>query len=150
MEHGTRRIIHYGVTRHPTDEWTAQQLGEATPFDLKPKYLIRVNDRKFGPAFEQVAAVRRIEILKTPIAAPKANTLCERLMGTLRRECLDYIFILGEAHLRRIQKEYVNYYNQKRPHQANEQQLPEPGLYLNSPSGKITAFPVLGGLHHRY
>ena len=98
MEHGSRRIIHFGITRHPTDEWVAQQLREATPNDQKPKYLIRDNDRKFGRAFEQVAAVRGIEVLKTPIAAPKANALCERLMGTLRREC----FITFSSWERRI------------------------------------------------
>jgi putative transposase len=150
MEHSSRRIVHFGVTRHPTDEWTAQQLREATPNDQKPKYLIRDNDRKFGPVFEQVAAARGIEVLKTPIAAPKANALCERLMGTLRRECLDHFFILGEAHLKRILKEYVKYYNQQRPHQGIEQQLPEPGSTKSLSTGKVLAFPVLGGLHHSY
>lgn len=150
MEHASRRIVHFGVTRHPTDEWTAQQLREATPNDQKPKYLIRDNDRKFGPSFEQVAAASGIEVLKTPIAAPKANALSERLMGTLRRECFDHIFILGEAHLRRILKEYVKYYNQKRPHQGIEQRLPEPGSHEAHSSGKVLAFPVLGGLRHSY
>jgi putative transposase len=150
MEHASRRIIHYGVTRHPTDEWVAQQLREATPNDQKPKYLIRDNDRKFGPAFERVAADRGIEVLKTPIAAPKANALCERLVGTLRRECLDHLFILGEAHLKRILKQYVKYYNQQRPHQGIEQNLPEPKSGQPISTGKILAFPVLGGLHHNY
>ncbi len=150
MEHGSRRIIHFDVARHPTDEGTAQQLREATPFGQKPKYLIRDNDRKFGSAFERIAATSGIKILKTPVVAPKANALCERLVGTLRRECLDHLFILGEAHLRRILKEYVKYYNQQRPHQGIEQQLPEPDITLNSSTGKITAFPVLGGLHHSY
>jgi putative transposase len=84
MEQASRRIVHFDVTRHPTDEWVAQQLREATPNDQKPKYLIRDNDRKFGPAFERVAADRGIEVLKTPIAAPKANALCERLMAATR------------------------------------------------------------------
>ncbi|HEX2915482.1 MAG TPA: integrase core domain-containing protein [Chloroflexia bacterium] len=150
MEHASRRIVHFDVTRHPTDEWVAQQLREATPNDQKPKYLIRDNDRKFGPAFERVAATRGIEVLKTPIAAPKANALCERLMGTLRRECLDHLFILGETHLKRILKEYVKYYNQQRPHQGIEQKLPEPKLDRPISTGKILAFPVLGGLHHSY
>jgi putative transposase len=121
MEHGSRRIVHFDVTRHPTDEWVAQQLREATPNDQKPKYLIRDNDRKFGPAFERVATTRGIKVLKTPIAAPKANALCERFIGMLRRECFDHLFILGEVHLMRILKEYVTFYNQKRPHQGIEQ-----------------------------
>jgi putative transposase len=150
IEHRSRRIVHFGVTRHPTDGWTAQQLREATPNEQKPKYLLRDNDRKFGPVFEQVAAARGIEVLKTPIAAPKANALCERLVGTLRRECLDHFFILGETHLKRILKEYVKYYNQQRPHQGIEQQLPEPGSTKSLSSGKVLAFPVLGGLHHSY
>lgn len=150
IEHASRRIVHFGITRHPTDEWTAQQLREATSNEQKPKYLIRDNDRKFGPAFERVAASRGIEVLKTPIAAPKANALCERLMGTLRRECLDHVFVMGEGHLKRILKEYVKYYNQLRPHQGIEQKLPEPRPALTISTGKILTFPILGGLHHSY
>jgi putative transposase len=86
----------------------------------------------------------------TPVAAPKANALCERLIGTLRRECLDHLFILGEAHLKRILKEYVKYYNQQRLHQGIEQRLPEPGPPGTVSTGKILAFPILGGLHHSY
>lgn len=150
MEHASRRIVHFEVTRHPTDEWTAQQLPEATPNDLKPKYMIRDNDRKFGPIFQKVATASGIEVLKTPIAAPKANALCERLMSTLRRECFDHIFVLREAQLKRVLKEYVKYYNQQRPHQGIDQRLPEPGSNEADSIGNIQAFPVLGGLHYTY
>ena len=150
VELGNRRIIHIGVTRHPTDEWTAQQLKEATPFAQKPNYLIRDNDRKFGPKFQQVAQDTGIEILKTPIKAPNANAVCERLIGSLRRECLDFLIILNERHLSKVLKEYVQFYNNSRPHQGIGQQIPIKVETLPAPKGEIVAFPVLGGLHHTY
>jgi len=88
IELGSRRVVHFGVTRNPTDQWTAQQLREATSFGEKPRLLIRDNDGKFGPSFARVAA--EIEVLKTPYRAPKANAICERFLGSLRRECLDH------------------------------------------------------------
>ncbi len=90
VELDSRKIVHKGVTLHHTDEWTAQQLRQATPFGEQPKYSIRDNDRKFGPHFKQVAESTGIEIIKTPIKAPNANAICERPIGTLRRECLDF------------------------------------------------------------
>jgi putative transposase len=151
VEHSTRQVVHFGVTRHPTDEWTAQQLREATAFGEKPKYLIRDNDRKFGAAFERVAKDTQIKILKTPIRAPKANAICERFNGSVRRECLDHLFIISERQLRRILKKYVLYFNRERPHQGINQKIPEVGTpRLSEGKGKIVAFPVLGGLHHSY
>ncbi len=99
IELGSRRVVHCGVTRSPTDGWVAQQLREATPFDEKPRYLIRDNDQKFGHQFAQVAA--QIEVLRTPVQAPKANAICERFIGSVRRECLDHILILNERHLKK-------------------------------------------------
>src|SRR5215470_10089880 len=87
IELHSRRVIHVGVTRSPTDTWTAQQLREATPYGHTPKYLIRDNDCKFGPCFARVAATSGIEILKTPYHAPRANAICERFLGSVRREC---------------------------------------------------------------
>ncbi len=152
-ELGSRRIVHVGVTRAPTDEWAAQQLREATPFGTAPKYLIRDNDAKYGPRFDAVAAGSGITPLRTPIRAPRANAVCERLIGSLRRECLDHILLVSEAHLRRVLHEYVQYFNQSRPHQGIDQQVPEPGVNGNDAVGiaaAVTAFPVLGGLHHAY
>ncbi len=106
-ELGSRRIVHVGVTQAPTDAWAAQQLREATPFGTAPKYLIRDNDAKYGPRFDAVAAGSGIAPLRTPIRAPRANAMCERLIGSLRRECLDHILLVSEAHLRRILHEYV-------------------------------------------
>jgi putative transposase len=152
-ELGSRRIVHVGVTRVPTDAWVAQQLREATPFGAALKYLIRDNDAKYGPRFDTVAAGSGITVLRTPIRAPRANAICERLIGSLRRECLDHILVVSEAHLRRVLNEYAQYFNQSRPHQGIAQRVPEPGERANATVGTaavVTAFPVLGGLHHAY
>ena len=136
----------------PTDTWVAQQLREATPLGQAPRFLIRDRDRKYGQTFTRVAAGSKIEILKTPYRAPKANAICERFLGSVRRECLDHILILGESHLYRVIKEYVEYFNQARPHQGMEQKIPERNLSerKDERKGKIIAFPVLNGLHHDY
>ena len=155
MHHQTRRIIHTAVTTFPTDEWTAQQLREATPWGQKPKYLIRDNDGKYGRTFKDLLPNSGIEDKNTPIRAPKANAICERFIGTLKRECLDNYLILHQHQLRRVVNEYVAYYNRSRPHQGIDQSIPalfsEPRLPLsNRPKGEIISSPVLNGLHHSY
>jgi putative transposase len=152
VEHATRRVVHLGVTRHPTDAWVAQQLREATPYDQKPKFLIRDNDSKFGPAFARVAKATGIRIMRTPVRAPQANAIAERFLGSVRRECLDHVLILGERHLHQVLCEYTRYFNQARPHQGLHQALPEPPLNteVENTSGPICAEPILGGLHHAY
>ena len=151
VELATRRVVHVGATRHPTDAWVAQQLREATPFDQRPRYLIRDNDRKFGATFARVAAASGIEILRTPLRAPCANAVCERFLGSVRRECLDHLLVLGERQLRRVLREYVAFFNCERPHQGLGQALPEPSPgEMASRAGPIRAVPVLGGLHHTY
>ena len=112
VEHATRRVVHLGVTRHPTDAWVAQQLREATPFDQKPTFLLRDNDAKFGPAFARVAEASGIRIVRTPVRAPRANALIERFLGSVRRECLDHVLILGERHLHQVLREYLGYFNE--------------------------------------
>jgi transposase InsO family protein len=152
-ELGSRRIVHVGVTRAPTDQWVAQQLREATPFGVAPTYLIRDNDGKYGSHVAAVAAGTGIELLRTPIKAPRANAICERLLGSVRRECLDHILVVGEAHLWRILSEYVRYFNRSRPHQGIAQRIPAPETSpgaVGSTTGTVLAFPVLGGLHHDY
>jgi putative transposase len=153
MELHTRRIVHAAVTRFPTDEWVAQQLREATPWGEGLKYLIRDRDSKYGHQFASVAG--GIEILKTPVRAPRANSYCERLIGSLRRECLDHMLILDHCQLDRIVQEYTDYYNHSRPHQGIGQQIPE-SIEKDNPwptrksGGKITSLAVLSGLHHSY
>jgi putative transposase len=152
-ELGSRRIVHVGATRAPTDAWVAQQLREATPFGAAPKYLIHDNDAKYGPRFDAVAAGTGIALLRTPMRAPRANAICERLIGSLRRECLDHILLVSEAHLRRVLHEYARYFNQSRPHQGIDQRVPdsaENGKHATGTAAMVTAVPVLGGLHHTY
>jgi len=149
---GSRRVVHFGVTPHPTDAWVAQQLREATPYGLTPRFLIRDRDSKYGDEFTRVAGASSIEVLKTPYRAPKANAVCERFLGRLRRESLDHILVFGDRQLHRVIKEYVEYFNRARPHQGIAQRIPE-GI-VPQPAwprrGRLIAVPVLNGLHHDY
>ncbi|HEY6284178.1 MAG TPA: integrase core domain-containing protein [Ktedonobacteraceae bacterium] len=153
IELKSRKVIHVGMTRSPTDAWTAQQLREATPFGHTPKYLIRDNDSKFGSCFAHVAATSGIKILKSPYHTPRANAICERFLGSVRRECLDHVLILHEKHLHRILLAYVEYFNRARLHQGIHQQVPQ-GEVVCLPSDqhgtRIISVPILGGLHHEY
>jgi transposase InsO family protein len=150
IELATRRIVHVGVIHHPTDAWVTQQLREATPFGRHPKYLIRDNDSRFGLAITALAAAPGIDEVRTAYHAPKENACCERFLGSVRRECLDHLLILNEAHLRRILREYVAYYNSARPHQGLDQRIPAPPAASGRATGAVYAAPVLGGLHHTY
>ena len=154
IELGSRRVVHYGVTRSPTDVWVAQQVREATPYDERPRFLIRDNDRKYGQCFTRVAEDRQIEVLRTPMRAPRANAICERFIGSVRRECLDHIVILSERHLYRVVGEYVAYFNHSRPHQGIGQRIPDPpddtGCEDQAGVVRLIGHPVLGGLHHDY
>jgi len=153
IELQSRKVIHVGVTRSPTDAWVAQQLREATPYGHAPKYLIRDNDNKFGPCFARVATTSGIKILKTPYHAPRANAICERFLRSARQECLDQLLILHERQLQRALNAYVGYFNQARPHQGIQQQIPERHRLVPSSQnvgGKVIAIPVMGGLHHDY
>ena len=146
-------MIHAGVTKSPTDAWTAQLLREASPYGQTSKYLIRDNDGKFWPCFARVAATSSIKILKTPYHAPRANAIRERFLGSVRRECLDHVLILHEKQLHRVLRAYVEYFNEARPHQGIHQQVPQ-GEVVGVPSDqhrdRIISAPVLGGLHHEY
>jgi len=153
IELKSRKVIHLNVTRSPTDPWVAQQLREATPYGQTPKYLIRDNDRKFGLSFARVATTTGIKVLRTPYRTPQANAVCERFLGSVRRECLDHFLVLHEKQLHRLLKEYILYFNQARPHQGLQQRIPDSPEHatppLNQPN-KVVAVPVLGGLHHAY
>jgi putative transposase len=153
IELHSRKVIYVGVTRSPTDAWTTQQLREATAYGAGPKYLIRDNDSKFGVGFARLAKTSHIEILKTPYQAPRANAMCERFLGSVRRECLDHLFILHEKQLQRVLNAYVHYFNQARPHQGIKQQRPELQAEPMPPDlqgSKVYSLPILGGLHHDY
>jgi putative transposase len=149
IELGSRRVVHWAVTRHPSDDWVAQQLREATPFGQGPRLLLRDRDSKYGASFARVATGAGTQVLLTPFQAPKANAICERFLGSLRRECLDFFLLLGERHLIRVVRQYVEYFNQARPHQGVGQRIPCPREPV-SEQGEVIALPVLGGLHHDY
>jgi putative transposase len=153
IEHSSRRVVHFAVTRSPSDAWVAQQIREATPFGTAPRCLICDNDDKYGLLFERAVAGVHIELLHTPYHAPKANALCERFLGTVRRDCLDHVVLVGLGHARRLVGEYVTFYNHRRPHQGIDQHLPEP-LPLPPPPDQarrqVIGLPVLHGLHHDY
>jgi transposase InsO family protein len=146
--HGRRQLLWFEVTRHPTAEWLARQITEAFPWDSAPAYLVRDNDRAFGKVF--TARIRAMGIRDHPIspASPWQNGIAERLIGTLRRECLDHVVIFGEAHLRHILSGYVAYYNQARTHLTLQTDAPLRRAIQQL--GTVIAIPVLGGLHHQY
>lgn len=152
IELSSRRVVHVGVTYHPGQAWVTQQLREATAFGVGPRFLIRDNDSKYGTQFDRVAAGVGIKVLHTPVKAPRVNAICERFIGSLRRECLDFLLILGERHLLHQVREYVTYFNHARPHQGLAQAIPSPFTPPNSGhvEGDIIALPVLRGLHHDY
>ena len=153
VKHATGEVIHVNVTRSQSDEWAAQQLREATAWSEGPGYLIRDNDSKFGGKFHGVAEGAGIELVKIPPKSPNLNPICERFLGSVRRECLDHILIMNEDHLRRVLKEYVGpYFNSARPHQGIEQQIPcaNPTASPANTDAEIIATPILNGLHHSY
>jgi transposase InsO family protein len=148
LDHGRRRLIHHAVTAHPTAEWIAQQIVEAFPWDQAPEYLLRDRDSVYGEVVKR--RLRGLGIRDRPTAprSPKQNAYVERLIGSIRRECLDHVMVLGEGHLRRIMSMYAGYYNQARTHLALCKDAPVSRSIERL--GRIIAEPVVGGLHHRY
>jgi hypothetical protein len=148
LGHGRRQLLWFEVTRHPTTEWLARQITEAFPWTSAPAYLVRDNDRAYGHVF--TSRVRAMGIRDRPISpgSPWQNGHVGRLIGTLRRECLDRVLIFGEAHLRRILSAYAAYYNQARTHLALQKEAPLHRVVQRS--GVIVAIPILAGLHHQY
>jgi transposase InsO family protein len=127
-----------------------RQLIAATPWGEQPHYLLRDRDRTYGAAFIPRAARIGIRTLLTPVRAPKANAIAERLVGTLRRECLDHLIVVNERHLRALLAEYAAHYNAARPHRALALDSPDGRPVVRLASGRIVGRPVLGGLHHEY
>ena len=150
LAHDRRRVVHFNVTAHPTAEWTAQQLREAFPFDQIPRYLLRDRDKIFGDTFrEQVKDMQIEEVLSAP-RSPWQRAYVERVIGSIRRECLDHVIVFGESSLRRILSSYFSYYHQTRPHLSLEKDAPEPRPIQPPELGRVVAVPQVGGLHHRY
>lgn len=152
VSHCRRKLVHLNVTAHPSAEWVWRQLIQATPWGEGPEYLIRDRDCSYGGSFKGRAAKIGINSILTPVQAPKANAIAERLIGTLRRECLDHMIIINERHARRVLWQYMAHYNGARPHRTLGLETPTgPPVRASPPrAGRIIARPVLGGLHHEY
>ena len=148
MGHGRRQILWFGVTSHPTAEWIANQITEACGWEQAPRYLIRDRDRAYGEVFIQ--RLRSIGIRDRPTSprSPWQNGYAERLIGSIRRECLDHVVVFGERHLRHVLLSYMKYYNEMRTHLSMEKDAPVPRVVERA--GHILCRPVLGGLHHQY
>jgi transposase InsO family protein len=146
--HGRRQLLWFAVTRHPTAEWLAQQIVEAFSWDAAPTYLVRDNDGAYGQAF--TSRLQAMGIRDRPISprSPWQNPYVERLIGTLRRDCLDHVLIFGERHLRQVLTSYSIYYNETRTHLGLAKDAPLQRAVQRS--GTIVTTPILSGLHHRY
>ena len=159
LDVGTRRILHWNVTDHPTADWTAQQFRMVVSGDQPHRWIIHDRDSIYSDGVDATVAAMGLTILKTPVRARQANAFCERLIGTIRRECLDWVIPLDERHVRRLLAEWVAHYNHRRPHASLGPGIPDPqceapreGAHDHRlPVGfRGVAKPVLGGLHHEY
>jgi transposase InsO family protein len=150
LAHNRRRILHFNVTSHPTAEWTGQQLREAFPFDQVPRYLLRDRDAIFGNDFrEHVRDMGIHEVLSTP-RSPWQRAYVERVIGSIRRECLDHVIVFQESSLRRTLASYFDYYHRSRTHLSLKKDSPEPRPIQPPGVGPVVAVSKVGGLHHRY
>ncbi len=154
IEVSTRRVVLAGCTAHPTAAWVTQQARNACE-DLEaagtqPTLLIHDRDAKFPPTFDAVFAAQRVRIVRTPFRAPRANAVAERWVGTVRRECLDWLLIVGERHLRHVLRVYIHHYNTRRPHRALRLQVPVHAPQPAAPPAAVVRCDRLGGLLHEY
>ena len=150
LAHHRRRVVHFNVTEAPTPAWSAQQLVEAFPWDTAPRYLLRDRDGLYEVVFSNRVRSLGIHEVKTAPRSPWQNPYVERLIGTLRRECLDHVIVWNESHLRRLLRDYLTYYHRDRTHLSLEKDAPEPRPVERPDHGAIVEMPVVGGLHHRY
>jgi putative transposase len=150
LAHHRRRVVHFNVTEHPTAVWTAQQIVAAFPDDSAPAYLLRDRDQVYGQHFRHRVKGLQIEEVLTAPHSPWQNPFAERLIGSIRRECLNHVLVLGERHLRRILTRYLAYYHHARTHLALDKDTPHPRPIAPQAAGKIVEVPEVGGLHHRY
>ena len=150
LAHEGRRIVHFNVTEHPTAQWTAQQIVDAFPWDTAPRYLLRDRDSIYGAAFQSRVENMAIEEVKIAPRSPWQNPYCGRVIGSIRRDALDHVIVLGERHLRRVLRSYFDYYHQWRAHQSLEMDAPEPRPVQPPEVGSIRKLPEVGGLHHHY
>ena len=161
MEIGTRRLVHFNVTAHPNATWALQQFRETISDQEDYRFLVHDRDSIYSPELDLGVKAMGVRVLKTPFHWPQANSYCERLIGSIRRECLDFLIPLSEGHLRRILKKWKTHYNQGRPHSSLGPGLPEK-VGQNSPvpiqkhhhqlqeGYRVASKAILGGLHHEY
>ena len=161
IEHRSRRLIHCNVTTHPSAAWTLQQLRETTGFERRYDYLLHDRDSIFAQHLDESVKKLGIKVLKSPPRSPMANAICERVIGTIRRECLDWLIPLSASHLRSVLKSWIPHYNAGRPHMALGPGVPDPppawcdyqkasSRHRHGESYAVRASPILGGLHHEY
>jgi len=150
LAHDLRRIVHFNVTAHPTAEWTAQQLREAFPWETAPRYLLRDRDRIFGDDFNKQVREMGIKPVLSAPRSPWQRAYVERVIGTIRRECLDHVIVLGERSLSHHLQCFVDYYHRSRTHLGLEKDSPVPRPVQSADMGRVVAIPEVGGLHHRY
>jgi putative transposase len=158
LDVGTRRIVHWNVTDHPTAEWTAQQFRMVVSGDQSHRFVVHDHDSIYSEGVDRTIAAMGLTVLGTPVRAPQANAFCERLIGTIRRECLNFMIPLNERHVRSVLREWIVHYNCGRPHTSLGPGIPDPRDSLAASSSghqirrgcRVIAEPVLGGLHHEY
>jgi transposase InsO family protein len=159
LDVGTRRLLHWNVTAHPTAEWTAQQFRMIVSGDQRHRFVIHDRDTIYSAGVDRTLAAMGMTVLKTPVRVPQANAFCERLIGTIRRECLDFMIPISEPHVRAILREWVRHYNRGRPRASLGPGIPARPVGESTgsspdhrlPAGyRVTAAPILGGLHHEY
>jgi transposase InsO family protein len=150
LRHDRRQVVHFNVTTHPYAAWTTQQVVDAFPYEEAPRFLIRDRDGIYGDYFKnRIKSLGIDEVLIAP-RSPWQNPYCERVIGSIRRDCLDHVIVLGEAHLHRILTDYFQYYHNSRPHLSLDRNSPIPRCVESPSQGEVIAVPQVGGLHHRY
>jgi putative transposase len=150
MRHERREIVHFNITTNPHAEWAAQQIVQAFPYEDAPRFLIRDNDGIYGDYFVRRVESLGIEEVRVAPHSPWQNPYCERVVGSIRRDCLDHVIVLNERHLHRILTEYLDYYYNARCHLSLDRNSPTPRVVEPPSRGEVVSIPQVGGLHHRY
>ena len=150
LSHHRRQLAYFNVTEHPTAFWTGRQIVEAFPEATAPRYLLRDRDKIYGAAFHDRVSGMDIEEILTAAQSPWQSPYVERLIGSIRRDCLDHVIVFGERHLQKILAGYVAYYHRSRTHLSLEKDAPESRDVQSPKEGEVVEIPEVGGLHHRY
>jgi putative transposase len=157
LEVGSRRILHWNVTAHPTAEWTSQQFRMSVRGDQAHRFVVHDRDTIYSEGVDRTIEAMGLVVLRTPVRAPQANAFCERVIGTIRRECLDLVIPMNERHLRAVLRDWCSHYNRGRPHSSLGPGIPDGAVIApllpehRIPDGhRVVRKPVLGGLHHEY